>query len=207
MTRALWSLGVMSGLAMVAPVATPHTSSIPSGAQADTGRGYTPADVAFMQGMIAHHGQALTMAAMVPARTSRENMRLLAERIEVGQRDEIASMQRWLTKRHEEVPALDAQHQHHDAAGQPMRMPGMLTEEELAQLSKSSGSAFDRLFLQDMIRHHEGAITMVATLFASNGAGQEPEIFRFATDVDVDQRAEIKRMRALVSTLGAPRPH
>lgn len=174
---------------------------------------YSAADVRFMQGMIAHHAQALDMTALLPSRTTRENMRLLAQRIEVSQKDEIALMQRWLAVRHERVPTLDELHAHYDTSGHQMAMPGMsmsdmhmgnmlmpgmLTPEQLAELAKTKGADFDRLFLQDMIRHHEGALVMVRDLLATNGAAQEPEIFQFASDIDADQRAEIMRMRALL---------
>lgn len=166
-------------------------------------RSYVLGDVRFMQGMIAHHAQALKMTSLVPTRTARDDMRLLARRIEVSQQDEIALMRHWLGSRREGVPSLDALHEHHDPAGHYARMPGMLTREELAQLAKATGGEFDRLFLQLMMRHHEGALTMVADLFATNGAGQEPEAFRFASDVDADQRAEIKRMQAVLESMPA----
>jgi uncharacterized protein (DUF305 family) len=146
-----------------------------------------------MQGMSAHHAQALAMTDLVPARTSREDLRLLAERIAVTQRAEIAAMQRWLRARGETVP--DAAHAHH---GPHAAMPGMLTAEELARLGAATGTGFERLFLQLMIRHHEGALAMVRALFGSPGAGQESELFRLASDVEADQRAEIARMRALL---------
>jgi uncharacterized protein (DUF305 family) len=164
--------------------------------QADTGRPrYAAADVRFMQGMIDHHAQAVAMVALVAARSSRQDMRLLARKIDVSQKDEIGMMRRWLTERHEEVPGLETGHERHDM------MPGMLTPEEMAQLAKASGAEFDRLFLRGMIKHHEGALTMVAELFAANGAGQEPQLFSFASDVDADQRAEIRRMRAMLDAL------
>lgn len=160
----------------------------------DTGRTrYT--DVQFMRGMIAHHAQALVMTDMVPARTGRADMPLLAKRIEVSQKDEIAMMQRWLKQRGAEVPSADAHH--HMAAGHQHLMPGMLTDDELAQIARATGAEFDRLFLQFMIRHHEGALKMVADLFATPGAGQDPDVFRFASDVEADQRAEIARMQTL----------
>ena len=163
---------------------------------ADTGRPrYTAADVRFMQGMIEHHAQAVTMAALVAGRSSRQDVRLLARKIDVSQQDDIAMMRRWLGERHEGVPELEAGHEHHDL------MPGMLTPEEMTQLAKASGAEFDRLFLQGMIKHHEGALTMVAALFARSGAGQEPQLFGFASDVDADQRAEIRRMRAMLDAL------
>jgi uncharacterized protein (DUF305 family) len=167
---------------------------------------HTAADVRFMQGMIHHHAQALAMTSLVPTRTRRDDMRLLAERIDVSQRDEIRLMEQWLRSRHEEVPTLDAHHGHHDAASHSALMPGMLTEDELARLAQATGPEFDRLFLQDMIRHHEGALTMVSELFGSSGAAQESETYRFASDVDSDQRAEITRMRALLQSLPAGGP-
>ena len=166
---------------------------------------YTTADVRFMQGMIAHHAQALDMTALLPARTMREDMRLLAQRIEVSQKDEIALMQRWLAARHERVPNLDDHHvampgmSMSDTHMDKMLMPGMLTVEQLSELAKTKDAEFDRLFLQDMIRHHEGALVMVRDLLATNGAAQEPEIFQFASDIDSDQHAEIMRMRALLT--------
>lgn len=173
--------------------------------------GYTAADVRFMQGMIAHHAQALAMTALLPARTNREVMRLLAQRIEVSQRDEIGLMQRWLDKRHESIPTLDTRHDTSmhmmampgmnmgSVAGSNTLMPGMLTPEQMAQLAKTTGTEFEQLFLRDMIRHHEGALVMVRDLVATNGAAQEPEVFQFASDIDADQRAEIMRMRALLT--------
>ena len=158
---------------------------------------YTNADVAFMQGMIAHHGQAIVMSALVVKRTRRAPLRLLAERITVSQRDEIKLMRTWLQDRGEAVPGLD--HAMHPEGTRAMTlMPGMLTAQQLTQLKAATGSTFERLFLVSMIRHHEGALTMVATLFGTPGAGQEVETFRFASDVEADQRAEIARMRALL---------
>ena len=152
---------------------------------------FTPADVRFMQGMIGHHAQALEMTALVPAHSSSDAIRKLAQRIEISQADEIQMMQEWLTRRGQKVPD---QHAHH-APGAPL-MPGMLTGEEMARLAQAKGPEFDRLFLQFMIKHHEGALTMVQDLFAQPGAGQESDVFAFASDVDADQRMEIDRMRA-----------
>lgn len=137
------------------------------------------------------------MADLVPSRTSTKAIHLLAERITVSQRDEIELMRRWLLDRHEAAPDPGGE-QHHGAGADHNFMPGMLTATELARLAAASGEAFDRLFLQFMIKHHEGALTMVRDLFATPGAGQETAIFRFASDVDADQRAEIARMRALL---------
>ncbi len=149
-----------------------------------------------MRDMMGHHAQALAMTALVPERSRRDDVRLLAQRIETTQRDEIALMQRWLRTRGEAVPSVDPQHAHHGASH--AAMPGMLTSAELTRLAQASGAEFDRLFLQFMIRHHEGALTMVADYFRTPGAGQDAEAFRLASDVDADQRAEIRRMRAVL---------
>jgi len=156
---------------------------------------FTAADVRFMQGMIGHHAQALEMTALVPTHTKREDLRKLALRIEVSQADEIKMMQRWLEARGQAVPGPHAMHLH----GATL-MPGMLTAEQMSALAAASGSAFDRLFLEGMIQHHGGALTMVHELFATPGAGQDADIFGFASDVDADQRAEIDRMRGMLAT-------
>ena len=152
---------------------------------------FTPADVRFMQGMIGHHAQALEMTALVATRSGSDAIRKLAQRIELSQADEIKMMQEWLTGRDQKVPD---QHAHH--APGAILMPGMLTAEEMARLAQGRGPEFDRLFLEFMIKHHEGALTMVQDLFAQPGAGQESDVFAFASDVDADQRMEIDRMRA-----------
>jgi uncharacterized protein (DUF305 family) len=174
---------------------------------------YTAADVRFMQGMIGHHAQALAMTALIPTRSSRQDIRMLGQRITVSQKDEIAMMQQWLRDRHQQVPARDAQSGGQPMAGNSMNMPGMamadtlmpgmLTSEQLTELAKTTGDEFDKLFLADMIRHHEGALVMVKSLLGTTGSGQEAEVFRFASEVDTDQRAEIARMNALLDTLGA----
>ena len=148
-----------------------------------------------MQGMIGHHAQALDMTALVPSRTSREDLKKLALRIEVAQADEIKMMQRWLQDRGQTVPGPHAMHMH----GATL-MPGMLTPEQMSALAAAKGAEFDRLFLEGMIQHHGGALTMVHDLFATPGAGQEADIFGFASDVDADQRAEIDRMRSMLAT-------
>ncbi len=167
---------------------------------ADTGRRrHTEADAQFFRHMIGHHAQALEMTKLVPTRSDRQDMRLLAQRIEVSQQDEIALMRQWLQQRGEELPSPDAHH--HAAMGHGQLMPGMLTSAELERLGNARGNEFDRLFLEYMIRHHEGAITMVRSLFGTQGAAQETETYRFATDVEADQRAEIARMRSLLAKL------
>ena len=157
---------------------------------------HTAADVRFMQGMIGHHAQAVEMVALVPTRSSRDDMRMLALRIDVSQADEIKMMQGWLQLRGQ---ALPDPHAHH-AQGATL-MPGMLTAEEMGRLAEAKGVEFDRLFLEGMIKHHAGALTMVQELFSSPGAGQDSEIFAFASDVDADQRMEIDRMSALLKEL------
>lgn len=160
------------------------------------------ADVAFMRGMIAHHAQAIAMADLIPARTTRRDIQLLGQRITVSQKDEIALMRHWLEAHHEKVPET-GEHEHHAGMAMPgdTLMPGMLTADQMATLSAAKGDDFDRLFLRGMIQHHGGALKMVARLFASQGAAQDPEVFGFASDVDADQRAEIARMQRLLDNL------
>jgi uncharacterized protein (DUF305 family) len=154
----------------------------------------TPADVKFMQGMIGHHAQAIEMTALIDARTSREEMKLLGQRIAVSQADEMDMMRAWLRARGQDIPS---EHAHHTEEGM---MPGMLSPEQMAELTAATGDAFDKLFLRYMIQHHEGALSMVDDLFKSPGAGQEGDINAFAADVDSDQRMEIDRMRAMLGS-------
>jgi uncharacterized protein (DUF305 family) len=154
------------------------------------------ADVAFMQGMIAHHAQAVEMTELLETRTSNPGMRRLAERIEVSQTDEIRMMREWLEGQGATVPS---EHAHH-APGAPL-MPGMLTPDEMHRLSAASGEVFDRLFLEYMIKHHDGALVMVRALFATRGAAQDSDIYAFASDVDADQRMEIARMSSMLKEL------
>ncbi len=153
----------------------------------------TDADVRFMQGMISHHAQALEMTVLVEERSDREAMRLLSERIELSQEDEIAMMQGWLRDRGLEVRATDA----HRAPGF-VRMPGMLTDEEMEQLEQAAGFEFDALFLELMIEHHEGALTMVANLLNQRGSAQDSVLFAFTSDIRSDQNSEIERMTAML---------
>ncbi len=157
---------------------------------------HTAADVRFMQNMIGHHAQAMEMTALLASRTASAEMRKLALRIDVSQADEIKMMREWLQAR---GVAQAAEHVHHTPAGMPM--PGMLSRQEMARLAASTGTEFDRLFLESMIQHHEGALVMVRELFSTPGAGQESAIFAFASDVDADQRMEIDRMRAMLKEL------
>jgi uncharacterized protein (DUF305 family) len=158
---------------------------------------HTAADVAFMTGMIAHHQQALVMTALVADRTTARDIRLLALRIELSQTDEINLMKSWLRARGEPVPG-EGEHAGHDMHEGHL-MPGMLTPEQIATLQAARGVEFEKRFLEFMIQHHEGAITMVAELFSSPGGGQGSEIYGFAADVDSDQQMEIARMRRLLA--------
>lgn len=150
---------------------------------------FTADDVAFMQGMIGHHQQAIEMTTLLMQKTDDPVMRLLGQRIALSQEDEVSMMRRWLEARGQALPDEHAMHRH-DAT----LMPGMLTPEEMTQLAGARGAEFDRLFLRGMIKHHGGALTMVEALFDRNGAAQDSEIFAFASDVDADQRMEIARM-------------
>lgn len=185
--------------ALVAGCATAKAAVAP----AATGPITAPADARFMQGMIAHHAQALAMTRLVNTRTASADVRILAERIAASQREEIGLMQRWLRVRGQAVPDTTHLIMGHHMPGDSL-MPGMLSAEEMRALEAARGDAFDRTFLALMIRHHEGALTMVQRLLASPGGSQNPEAFRFASDVDADQRAEIARMRRMLSARGSP---
>lgn len=161
-----------------------------TGDLASRGPAHTEADVHFMHMMIPHHAQALEMTALVASRAGSEGVRQMALRMEISQRDEIAWIERWLRARGEPLPEA-----HH--AGM-MLMPGMLTPEEMDLLRAARGEEFDRLFLESMIRHHLGAVSMVEQLFATSGAGQDSDVFQFANDVQTDQTIEIERMGALL---------
>lgn len=156
---------------------------------------FTPADVAFMQGMIAHHAQALEMTGLLKTRSRDGDMRRLAERIEASQADEIQMMEGWLTSHGQPLPDP---HAHHHGAH---LMPGMLSAEQMSQLADASGPAFDRLFLASMMAHHEGALVMVRELLALPGAAQDSDIFGFVSDVEADQKMEIVRMGAMLNRL------
>jgi len=164
------------------------------------------ADVLFVSGMIGHHAQALVMSALAPANGASMPVRTLAARITNAQKDEIALMQRWLEDREKPVPQVrDTGHMmggmDHDM------MPGMLTPEQMVELEAAQGPAFDRTFLTYMIQHHQGAVTMVHELFATDGAAQDELIFKLASDVQVDQITEIARMQQMLAGLLAPRSH
>ena len=198
---AILSFAVASARAQ-APIVQPGAPGEPSreitAAEASdlAGIRFTEADVRFMQGMIPHHAQALEMTALVAGRTADETMQRLAQRIELSQEDEIEMMQEWLRSRGQDAPGVDA---HHAPGWEPM--PGMLTPEEMDQLAAAEGVAFDRLFLELMIKHHQGAVTMVDNLLDQPGAAQDSQLFAFTSDVTSDQTAEIDRMDAMLAGL------
>jgi uncharacterized protein (DUF305 family) len=156
------------------------------------------ADVEFMQGMIMHHAQAVEMTALIASHTENKELRSLGARISSSQSDEIKLMQRWLAARGERIsvdmPGMDmSRHSSHQRL-----MPGMLTPEQMEALGKAKDADFDHLFLTGMIQHHDGALTMVKDLFDTPGAGQDADVFNFATDADNTQRAEIKIMQSML---------
>jgi uncharacterized protein (DUF305 family) len=161
------------------------------------------ADVQFMQGMIMHHAQAVEMTALIESSTQNKELRLLGARISKSQSDEIEFMKRWLTVRREPISPPMPEMPGMDMSKQPMLMPGMLTPKQMEALEKAKGAEFDQLFLTGMIQHHNGALIMVKDLFDTAGAGQDAELFNFATDVDSGQRAEIRIMQTM---LGAALP-
>ena len=184
------------------PAAGPEPAAQPSTPAPATQVGipslkHSPADVKFMNDMIGHHAQAVRIAAWAPNHGASPAVQRMAERVVVGQNDEIAIMQRWLRARQEPVPEADSTHHMHAA----MQMPGMLSPADLEQLDKARGPEFDRLFLTFMIRHHQGALTMVDQLFGSQGAAQDETVFRLASDVYADQSTEIERMQKMIDAL------
>jgi len=206
-----------AGLAAALAAATPGMALAQTQARAQAAP-HAEADARFIHGMIGHHQQALEMTALVPDRSARPDVRLMSERIDVSQRSEIERMHQWLRARrlvadsaahhaHAGHAAVGGAHAGHGAAVGHAGMPGMATPEEMARLAAASGAEFDRLFLELMIRHHEGALVMVAELFGSQGGGQDPAIYAIASEVDADQRMEIDRMRAMQQgPLGGARP-
>jgi uncharacterized protein (DUF305 family) len=182
-------------------ILSPETAVVPPRAPA-------AADVSFMQGMIMHHSQAVEMTALIPSHTENKDVRSLGARISSSQSDEIKFMKRWLAVRGEPIsmampgtpdPKMQDMDRHMDHPAHPMAlMPGMLTPEQMDALRKAKGAEFDDLFLTGMIQHHNGALIMVKDLFDTAGAGQDAELFNFATDADNTQRAEIRIMQGML---------
>ena len=172
-------------------------------------RGPAPADISFMQGMIMHHSQAVEMTDLLRTRSRNKDLQALGKRISISQTDEIKSMRQWLEDRGLPV-SMEKGHMDHMGDMKSMAhmdhmkmdsmplMPGMLSPQQMKALEKATGPAFDHLFLTGMIQHHTGALVMVQDLFDTPGAGQDPTLFDFATDVDNTQRAEIEIMRSML---------
>jgi uncharacterized protein (DUF305 family) len=169
---------------------------------------YSQADIDFMSGMIPHHAQAVLIAGWAPTHGARPDLRILCERILVGQRDEISTMRTWLRDRGEAVPDANATHHRMRMNGveHDMLMPGMLSPEELARLDAARGPEWDRLFLEAMIRHHQGALKMVDDLFNSHGAMQDEDVFKFVSDLYADQTTEIEFMKKMLTAAGKAGP-
>ena len=207
---ALLGASAMAGAQSGAPAAGPSPAALASQAaaiaqaRADSARyPYTAADVNFMSGMIHHHAQAIVMATMAPSHGASPAVRTLCDRIINAQEDEIVAMQRWLRDRNQSVPEATATAMKMVMNGMThdMLMPGMLSDAQMKTLDEARGAAFDRNFLTGMIQHHKGAVSMVADLFNSFGAGQDQLTFKFASDVQVDQTTEIARMRRMLAAL------
>lgn len=168
---------------------------------------FTKADVKFMTGMIAHHAQALIMSRLAPENGANSQVQTLAARIINAQKDEINTMQQWLRDREQPVPKIQVEGLKLmiEISGEPYtsykNMPGVLSQKKIQELANARGSDFDRLFLKYMIQHHAGAIVMVENLFDTDGAAQDELAFRLASDIQVDQRTEIKRMRLMLNEL------
>jgi uncharacterized protein (DUF305 family) len=164
---------------------------------------FTAADVRFMGAMIAHHAQALVMAGWAASHGASPAVRTLADRIINAQRDEISTMQRWLRDHGQPVPEANphGMMMKMDGMEHEMLMPGMLTEAQLKQLDEARSRDFDRLFLQFMIQHHRGAVTMVKELFDTYGAAQDISVFKLASDVQADQTTEIERMQKMLASM------
>jgi uncharacterized protein (DUF305 family) len=178
-------------------------------ASADSARyPYTEADVRFMSGMIHHHAQAIKMAQWAPTHGASPAVIRLTERIINAQTDEITLMSNWLSARRQPVPQPNPEGMTMTMGGAQhvMLMPGMLSEAQMKELDAARGEDFDRLFLTFMIQHHKGAVSMVRELFAARGAGQDETVFKFASDVEVDQTTEINRMLEMLFALGANPP-
>jgi len=189
--RSFLSIALLAGCLGTAPLAA-QGSQAPAGPSA--------ADVAFMSGMIGHHAQAVMMAGWAESHGASPDLQTYCRKVVVSQRDEIGLMKRWLLDHHEPLPDSTPMYGRSMPGMGPMLMPGMLTAAELAHLDSARGPDWDQLFLEDMIRHHQGAIAMVKQLFNTPGGGKGM-VFQFATDVSADQTAEIARMRQMLITL------
>ena len=198
--------GKTSGVSIVQPGAPGHSNKTltPETATAAP-RKPSEADIKFMQGMIMHHGQAVEMTDLLRRRSQDKEVQALGKRISISQTDEMRFMKQWLTDRglpvsehaSMDMAGMDMSGMDHMDMAMPM-MPGMLTPAQMKALAAATGPAFDHLFLTGMIQHHTGALIMVKDLFATQGAGQDPQLFDFASDVDNTQQAEIDIMRHML---------
>ena len=194
-----------AGLAAQKPtpaVVATNTTLLAVDTTVDAQHDYTPADIQFMDGMIAHHAQALLMAGWAESHGASPAVLTLTSRITNAQKDEIAGMQKWLRDRHQPVPGPDPHGMMMNMNGMQheMLMPGMLTESQLKQLDEARSKDFDRLFLTFMIQHHRGAVTMVNDLFGTNGAAQDITVYKMASDISADQTTEIERMQKMLAS-------
>ncbi|HET7614922.1 MAG TPA: DUF305 domain-containing protein [Gemmatimonadaceae bacterium] len=197
-------VGCASGQAAVNRQQSTGAATAPVAAASDTAAPlYTRADIEFMDGMIAHHAQALLMASWADSHGASPTIRTLTDRITNAQKDEIVAMQKWLRDRHQPVPEPDPHGMTMDMGGMhhEMLMPGMLTDDQLKQLDAARSKEFDRLFLVFMIQHHKGAVTMVDNLFATNGAAQDITVYKMASDISADQTTEIARMQKMLAAM------
>ena len=169
---------------------------------------YIEADVSFLQGMIVHHEQAILMSSMVGKRTNNPTIVDLADRIDASQEDEISFMEGWLEDRGENIPGENEHsmmnhhgNDHHDMGHHDMSMHldmvGMASPKQLKELENSKSTDFDRLFLQLMIAHHDGALEMVKDLKKFSGAAYDPILNEFVSDLVNDQGVEIERMNTI----------
>jgi len=207
--RRFATLFLITAFAPIAAIAQDDAPIVQPGAPGESGKEisaaeasdlagvlYSDADVLFMQGMIMHHAQAVEMTALIKDRTKHKGITGLGARISQSQAEEIGFMKRWLVARGQKTSmqmSMSGDHKHHQ-----MLMPGMLSAEQMEALGKSKGDEFDRLFLSGMIQHHDGALVMVYDLFENGDAGQDAELFNFATDIDSTQRAEIRIMQEML---------
>jgi len=200
---ALLLLAAGEATAQQAPIVQPGAPGKPSRQLPPSTTGIAPqvsqADVQFMQGMIMHHSQAVEMTVLIPSHTDDGATRTLGARISRSQSDEINFMKRWLLARGQSIDMSMPGMPDMDMQGSPMpAMPGMLTAQQMQALRAAKGEDFNRLFLTGMIQHHNGALVMVKQLFDTPGAGQDADLFDFATDADNTQRAEIKIMQSML---------
>ncbi|HEY6220792.1 MAG TPA: DUF305 domain-containing protein [Gemmatimonadaceae bacterium] len=202
-----WVAVAVVAMSAAAPAQQP-LSGVEQARRDSMRRPYTKADIEFMSGMISHHAQAVKMAGWCnPAHRASKSLQIYCGRVAMAQTAEIGLMQQWLRDRNQPVPEADPNGMKMDMGGMQhyMKMPGMLTDAQMAQLDSARGIEFDRLFLKYMIQHHQGALMMVDTLNARPGAAQDEIVFKFSNDVHADQSTEIDRMQQMLDALPPPK--